>query len=77
MDIAFEDIIAFLTDSAAFCKNAQREVLSNVFINSHHVLCLTHILNLVREIFSYRPVFNNVTQLITFIKSALSKKAIP
>ena len=64
------DMVAFVTDSAAYCEKAHREVLSNVFINSHHVLCLAHILNLVGEVFSHWPAFDNVTQLITLIKSA-------
>ena len=45
-------------------------MLSNVFINSYHVLCFAHILYLVGEVFSHWPAFDNVTQLITFIKSA-------
>ena len=46
------------------------EELSNIFINSYHVLCLAHILNLVGEIFSHWVAFDYVTQLITFIKLA-------
>ena len=75
MGIEFEKIIAFVTDSAAYCRKAHREVLSNIFNNSYHVLCLTHILNLVGEVFSHWPAFNNVTQPTTFIKSAFFKKA--
>ena len=64
MDIAFEDTVAFVTDSAAYCrerkkfffKKAQREVLSNVFINSYHVLCLAYILNLVGEVHYFHQV---------------------
>ena len=70
MDIAFEDIIAFVTDSAAHCKKVDWEVFLNVFINSYHLLWLAHILNLVDEVFSHWPAFDNVTRLITFIKSA-------
>ena len=51
VDIAFKDIVAFVTDSAAYYKKAHKEVLSNVFINSYHVLYLAHILNLVGEYF--------------------------
>ena len=53
VDIAFENIASFVTDAAAYCKKAYKEVLSDVFINSYHVLCLAHILNLVGEEFSH------------------------
>ena len=76
MDIAFEDIVTFETDSAAYRKKAHREVLSNVFMNSYHVLCLPDILDHVGKVFSHWPVFDDVTQFITFIKSAFLKKAI-
>ena len=74
MDI--KDIVAFVTDSAAYCKKDHKKVLSNVFINSYYVFCLTHILNLIGEIFSHWSAFNNVTHLITFIKSAFFKKSL-
>ena len=74
MDIAFEDIVAFIMDSVAYYKESQREMLSNVF-NSYHMLCLAHILNLVSEVFSHWPAFDNVTQLIT-LKSAFLKKLV-
>ena len=39
VDIEFERVIAFVTDSAAYYKKAHwREVLSNIFNNSYHVL---------------------------------------
>ena len=38
------------------------------------MLCLGHILNLVGEEFSHWPTFDNVTQFITFIKSAFLKR---
>ena len=74
----FKGTVAFLTDSVAYCKRkkkkAHKEVLSIVFINGYHALCIDHILNLAGEVFSHWPAFDNVTQLITFIKSALKKK---
>ena len=70
VNITFVDIVAFVTDSAA-----HREVLSNVFINSYHMLCLAHILNLVGKVFSHWVAFENVTQLITLIKSAFFLKS--
>ena len=74
VDIEFEKTIAFITDSAAYCKKAHSEVLLNIFNNSYHVLCLVHILNLVSEVFSHWPAFDNVTQFTTFIKSAFFRR---
>ena len=39
-------ISAVVSDSAAYCKKAHREVLSAVLPNSVHVLCLAHIVDL-------------------------------
>ena len=47
--IQFDQVTAVVCDSAAYCKKAYREVLSAVFPNSIHVLCLAHIVNLVAD----------------------------
>ena len=44
--IEFSQVISVVSDSAAYCKKAYRDVLSAVFSNSLHVLCLAHIVNL-------------------------------
>ena len=72
MDIAFEDIVSFVVDSTAVKKLI---LLLNVFINNYHVLYLANILNL-GEVFSHWPAFDNITQFITFIKSAFLKKLV-
>ena len=75
MDIAFQDIVAFVTDYVAYYIKAYTSYkLLNVFINSYHVMGLAHILNLIGEVFSYWPAFDDVTQLITFINSVFFKK---
>ena len=48
-------------------------MLLNVFINSHHVFCLAHILNLVREAFSHWLAFDNITQLLSSSQPFLKK----
>ena len=42
VELPFDQIHAVITDSAAYCKKAYREVLS-VFPHSIQVLCLAHI----------------------------------
>lgn len=74
MGIDFENILAFVTDSAAYCVKAYKDVISNVFPNSRHVRCFAHILNLAGDIFVHWPGLDDVAQLNTFIKSALFKK---
>ena len=72
--ITFEQITAVVSDSAAYCKKAYRDVLSAVFPNSVHVLCLAHIVNLVAEVFHHHRDFSHTCDLVTMIKSSLFKK---
>ena len=37
VDIAFDNVMAIVSDSAAYCKKAYRDVLSVVFPKSTHV----------------------------------------
>ena len=68
VDILYERIHAFVTDSAAYCKKAYREVLSPLFPRSTHVLCLAHIVNLAADVFQKYNDFHHVATLITMIK---------
>ena len=43
--ISFNQVHGVVTDNAAYCKKAVREVLSAVFPNSIHILCVAHIVN--------------------------------
>ena len=49
--IAFQNVTSIVSDSAAYCNKAYKDVLSTVYPKSVHVLCLTHIVNLVAEVF--------------------------
>ena len=49
--LPFDRIHVVITDSAAYCKKAHREVLSAVFSHSIQVVCLAHIVNLAAEVF--------------------------
>ena len=68
--IAFDNVMAIVSDSAAYCKKAYRDILSVVFPKSTHVLCLAHIVNLAAEVFH----FKHTSDLISMIKSSLFKK---
>ena len=72
--IAFENVAAIVSDRAAYCKKAYREVLSAVYPESVHILCLAHIVNLLAEIFHHHGDFSHTANLITMIKSSLLKK---
>lgn len=72
--IKYERVIAFVSDSAAYCKKAFRDVLSAVFPNATHVLCLEHIVNLAAEVFHHHSHTKHTADLIAMIKSAFYKK---
>ena len=72
--ISFNQFTAFVSDSAAHCKKAYREVLSALFPNSIHVPCLAHIVNLAAEVFHCYADFKHTADLITVIKSSMFEK---
>ena len=74
MGIHYDDVTAIVTDSAAYCKKAYRDVLSAVFPKSLHVLCMAHIINLAGEMFTNSALLDNVSQLNKMVKSAFFKK---
>ena len=53
---------------------AKKNVLSAFYPNALHVLCITHIVNLVSEVFHYHSDFKHTYDLIAMIKSSLFKK---
>ena len=72
--INYNNVVAVVTDGAAYCTKAYREVLSPVFPKSTHILCLAHVVNLGAEIFRHHVEFSHTSDLITMIKSFLFKK---
>ena len=72
--INFNCIISIVTDNASYCKKAYQNVLSAVYPNSLHVLCIAHIVNLVSEVFHHHSDFKYTSDLISMIKSSLFKK---
>lgn len=61
-DVNYDDVILFNTDNAQYMKKAYKSVLSTLFVNSQHVTCLTHIMNLVAE--QFRKSFTSVHQFM-------------
>ena len=47
--VQYNVIKSVVTDSAAYCKKAYRDVLLAIFTESRHILCLAHVINLVGE----------------------------
>lgn len=74
LGIAFDQVVSVVSDSAAYCKKAYRDVLSAVYPNSVHVCCLAHIVNLAAEVFHHHADFQHTSDLIAMIKSSLFKK---
>ena len=71
--ISFENAMSIVTDSAAYCKKAYKDVLSAVYPYPIHVLCITHIVNLASEVFRHQDDFKHASDLIALVKSSLFK----
>ena len=61
----FSQITVVVSVSAAYCKMAYREVLSAVFPNSVHVLCLAHIVDLAAEVLQHHYEVTHTCDLVT------------
>ncbi|XP_036001540.1 uncharacterized protein LOC118565359 [Fundulus heteroclitus] len=73
-DLDLNDAWAVVTDNAAYCLKAYREVLNEVMPNSVHVTCLCHIINLVGETWQHYKYFSDATSLVTWMRSVFFKK---
>ena len=72
--VEYNNVMAIVSDSAAYCKKAFKDILSGLFPQAFHILCLAHIMHLVGEIFIHWPAFNDVNLLCTMMKSAFFQK---
>ena len=63
-----------VTDNAAYCLKAYREVLKGVMPNSLHVTRLCHVINLVGETWQHYKYFSEAASLVTCMRSVLFKK---
>ena len=75
VEVTFDKIISFVTDSASYCKKAYKDILGPMFENAVQVLCLCHIMNNVGEVFRLWIGFQHTATLVSMIKSAFHKKA--
>ena len=71
--IDLNNVTAFCTDNAAYCKAAYR-MMQPLLPNCNHVLCLAHVLNLVGEAFQHQADFADVNTLVWTMKSILQIK---
>ena len=69
--VPYERICGVVSDSAAYCKKDNRDILYAVFPNSTHVLCLAHIVNLAADVFQKIAEFQHVCTLISMISPLL------
>ena len=74
VEISYHQVHAVVTDSAAYCKKAFKDVLSAVLSNSTHVLCIAHIVNLASDVFQKHEHFHHMGTPIMMIKSSFFKK---
>ena len=71
--IEYDDVVAFVTDNAAYCKTAF-EILKNLLPNAIHVGCMAHILNLVGEDFVKREFYKDVDIFVNDIKNIFKRQ---
>ncbi len=62
----FNDVWAFVTDSASYMKKAYNTILHGLFPNANHVTCLAHLLQLVLEVFP--DTFEELNRMCALVK---------
>ncbi|RXN06484.1 CGG triplet repeat-binding 1 [Labeo rohita] len=65
-NINFNDVWAFVTDSASYMKKAYNTILHGLFPNASHVTCLAHLLQLVLEVFPDK--FEELNRMCALVK---------
>ena len=70
-NINFDDVWAFVTDSASYMKKAFNTILHGLFPNSRHITCLAHLLNLVLEVFP--DTFEDLNRVCALVKRVFRK----
>jgi hypothetical protein len=73
MGVDFNNVWAFVSDSASYMKKAFTSILKGLFPNSGHVTCFSHLLSLVLEVFP--EVFQDVNRLCALVEKVLGTPA--
>ncbi len=60
----FNDVWAFVTDSASYMKKANNTILHGLFPNANHVTCLAHLLQLVQ----FPDTFEELNRMCALVK---------
>lgn len=71
VNVHFNDVVAFVTDNAAYMKKCFRDNLRGLLPNAVHVTCWAHILSLVGE--EFREALRLCDMLAASIKAIFSK----
>ena len=61
--IAFNDVVSFNTDNAAYMAKAFKSILSPLYPMADHSTCMAHILNLIGDSFQKPFVLQNMFML--------------
>ncbi len=64
-EIKSENVISFNTDNAAYMLKAFNTVLTNLFANSVHITCLSHICNLIGD--TFKKPFDEVNSFLLYM----------
>ena len=69
--VDFDDVWAFVTDSASYMKKAFKTILHGLFPNSRHITCLAHLLNLVLQVLP--DTFEDLNRVCALVKRVFCK----
>ena len=70
LGIDFNDVLAVVTDSAAYMLKCHRVALSPVLPNSVHITCWAHVINLVGDTWVHISELKLVNTLVSLVKKA-------
>ena len=73
-NIAPTDVLTFVTDNAAYCLKAVREILLPLYPNATHMACMAHITYLVAECWEHDERMLLLHEFVSMFKSSMFKK---
>ena len=69
-----QNVLGFVTDNAAYCIKAVRDVLQQLYPNAIRIPCLDHVINLVGEEFCKAKYLQKLQEFCALFKSSFYKK---